>query len=307
MNSDIVDAYSGSGSLPEVEIFDDPNMTNEEKKDALGSLMEPFRPRMYWEDEKPSPLMETSVNILALILYWADSDFPIPENHGGSQYNFWCSVIKHNCRSVDNGSDFVDDFIVDGWKMPENMMTVRDRDIDLANTIIDYYKIKLSHRTLMNDGQSFSEYETKLASFINSKPNEFKHDELGVIVRLPETYNVDLIFDKFIQDYDSLPPYEPQWTSLPDSSPIKKPLTLNFIKKINVLGNRQMNIRYYFECDRELYCMKFPETNSLLHIMDNLLENNDGVLNILATTTPSVLYKNSNFWYNTIHDGWMLN
>ena len=117
---------------------------------------------------------------------------------------------------------------------------------------------------------------------------------------------VDLIFDKFIEDYDSLPPYEPEWTTDIPTPPTKKPLTLNFIRKVDILGSREQNIRYYFECEKELYCMRFPEKNSLLHILDKLIETNNNVLKILAATTPSVLYKNSNFWYNTIHDGWII-
>ena len=35
--TNIVDNYY---NLPEVEIFDDPNMTDDEKKDALGSLLQ---------------------------------------------------------------------------------------------------------------------------------------------------------------------------------------------------------------------------------------------------------------------------
>ena len=33
--------------------------------------------------------------------------------------------------------------------------------------------------------------------------------------------------------------------------------------------------------------------------------NND-TLKISAATTPTVLYANSKFWYNTIHDGWII-
>jgi hypothetical protein len=154
----------------------------------------------------------------------------------------------------------------------------------------------------------FSEYENKLSSFINSPPGEFKFEELGVIVRLPETYNVDLLFDSFIDKYDSLPPYEEPWsaTIISQITPERHSLVLNFIRKVNILGSRENNIRYYFENDNILYCMRFGENNSLLNVLDHVLETKNNILKISAATTPSVLYANSNFWYNTIHEGFVL-
>lgn len=183
----------------------------------------------------------------------------------------------------------------------KEIMTPRKEDIDFASEILDYYKLKLSHRALTSD-IPFSEYETKLSSFVNSERNQFKFDELGVIARLEETYNVDLVFDGFIAKYDSLPPSPDSF----DFGITKKHLALNFIKKIDVLGNKEQNIRYYFECNKELYCMKFSERNSLLNVLDKTIENNNNVLNILGAVRPGSLYANSNFWYNTIYDGWIL-
>ena len=183
------------------------------------------------------------------------------------------------------------------------VMTPRKKDIEQSKKIIDYYKLKLSHRALTGD-IPFSEYENKLGSFINSLPGQFKFEELGVIVRLPETYNVDLVFDEFIEKYDSLPPSEPEWFMTVE--PDRHSLVLNFIKKINILGSRENNIRYYFENDNILYCMRFGENNPLLGVLDHVLETKNNTLKISAAITPSVLYANSNFWYNTIHDEFIL-
>jgi len=136
-----------------------------------------------------------------------------------------------------------------------------------------------------------------------------------VIARLEETYNVDLVFDGFIETYDSLPPeelFDSTTTNvrLRNLESIKewkrKPLTLNFIKKLDVLGNKEQNIRYYFECNKELYCMMFAERNPLLHVLDKRIEDNNNVLNILGAVNHRPLYANSNFWYNTIYDNWIL-
>ena len=52
--------------------------------------------------------------------------------------------------------------------------------------------------------------------------------------------------------------------------------------------------------------MRFGENNSLLNVLDHVLETKNNVLNISASVTPTVLYENSNFWYNTIHEGFVL-
>ena len=301
--SNIIDSYY---NLPEEEILADPNMTDKEKLASLGTLIR--RPRSFVSEEvnEPDPLRTIQQDVLALVLFWSDTDVFPPEEHGGSKYNYWCNILRDNARWQNPiGTPTLGNRPRPDYEFDKVVMTPRKQDIELAKTIIDYYKVKLSHRALTGD-IPLSEYEIKLGNFINTKPNQFKFDELGVVVRLPETYNVDLIFDGFIQDYDSLPPYEPEWTTDIPTPPTKNPLTLNFIRKVDILGSREQNIRYYFECEKELYCMRFPEKNSLLHILDKLIETNNNVLKILAATTPAVLYKNSNFWYNTIHDGWII-
>ena len=257
-----------------------------------------------------NPLRSIETDVLALILFWNATGITPTSEEGGSKYRYWCNIIReHTRRSFEyepkynspqvrvfanhNSNSDMD------WN--KEIMTPRKEDIDFASEILDYYKLKLSHRALTSD-IPFSEYENKLSSFVNSERNQFTFNELGVIARLEETYNVDLVFDGFIEKYDSLPP-------LPDSFDFgmtKKPLTLNFIKKLDVLGNKEQNIRYYFECNKELYCMKFPERNSLLNVLDKTIEDNNNVLNILGAIRPGLLYANSKFWYNTIFDGWTL-
>jgi hypothetical protein len=314
--TNIVDNYYG---FPEEEIFDDPNMTDDEKKEALGSLLKHQREYFTVADlttPPKDPLRTVEHDVLALILYLGRIDARPPEDEDGSKYKYWCNILRDCARRQDSQNDDTT-MVPKSWAQKHTprprpdynfydvKMTPGKQDIDLAKKIIDYYKIKLSHRALTGD-IPLSEYEVKLGNFINTKPNQFKFDELGVAVRLPETYNVDLIFDGFIKDYDSLPPYEPEWITTPPIPRTKKSLVLNFIRKVDILGSKQANIRYYFECDKELYCMKFPENNSLLNVLDVVLENNNNILKISAAKTPTVLYVNSKFWYNMVHDGWIL-
>ena len=311
-----------SYGFPEEEIFDSKTLSDDEKSTELNKLLRQQQKDGIFGGEKQEyftvadlttpavePLRTVEQNVLALILYWSDTDVCPPRDMGGTKYNYWCNILRDCARWQDPRNDVTIEKHTPRPRPDYNFhdleMTPRKQDIDLAKTIIDYYKIKLSHRALTGD-IPLSEYENKLGSFINTKPNQFKFDEIGLAVRLPETYNVDLIFDGFIQDYDSLPPYDSDWTTSLSTPPTKRPLVLNFIRKVDILGSKEQNIRYYFECDKELYCMKFPENNSLLHVLDVVLENSNNILKISAATTPTVLYLNSNFWYNMVHDGWIL-
>ena len=304
-----------SYGFPEEEIFDDATLTDKEKVTEIGKLLRQQQKDGIFGGEKRVEERRTlDVDILALVLFWSETDVSPPEEHGGTKYNYWCNILRDNARWEDpknivtiEKTKFPLPPTRPDFEMHEVVTTPRKKDIELSKKIIDYYKLKLPHRAL-TCGFPFSEYENKLSSFINSPPGEFKFEELGVIVRLPETYNVDLIFDEFIDKYDSLPPYEEPWsaTIISQVTPERHSLVLNFIRKVNILGSRENNIRYYFENDNILYCMRFGENNSLLNVLDHVLETKNNTLKISAATTPTVLYENSNFWYNTIHEEFVL-
>jgi len=304
-----------SYGFPEEKIFDDVTLSDDEKSTELNKLLRQQQKDGIFGGEKPIEERRTlDVDVLALVLFWTDTEVTPPIEHGGTRYNYWCNILRDNARWEDpknivtiEKTKFPLPPTRPDFEMHEVVTTPRKKDIELSKKIIDYYKLKLPHRALTCEFP-FSEYENKLSSFINSPPGEFKFEELGVVVRLPQTYNVDLIFDAFIDKYDSLPPYEEPWSATITSqvTPERHSLVLNFIKKVNILGSRENNIRYYFENDNTLYCMRFSEKNSLLSVLDHVLETKNNVLNISASVTPTVLYENSNFWYNTIHEGFVL-
>ena len=301
-----------SYGFPEEEIFDDATLTDTEKASEINKLLRQQQKDGIFGGEKKrvEGRRKLEVDVLALVLFWTDTDVTPPIEHGGTRHNYWCNILRDNARWEDPKNIVTIEktkFPIPDFDFDDIVMTPRKKDIELSKKIIDYYKLKLPHRALTCEFP-FSEYENKLSSFINSPPGEFKFEELGVIVRLPETYNVDLIFDAFIDKYDSLPPYEEPWSStiISQITPERHSLVLNFIRKVNILGSRENNIRYYFENDNILYCMRFGENNSLLNVLDHVLETKNNILKISAAITPSVLYANSNFWYNTIHEGFVL-
>jgi hypothetical protein len=298
-----------SYGFPEEKIFDDASLSDTEKASEINKLLrQQQKDGIFGGEKRVEERRKLDVDVLALVLFWTDTEVTPPEEHGGTKYNYWCNILRDHARWQDPiGTPTLGNTPRPDFDFDKVVMTPRKKDIEQSKKIINYYKLKVSHRALTGD-IPFSEYENKLGSFINSPPGQFKFEELGVIVRLPETYNVDLIFDSFIDKYDSLPPYEEPWSATITSqvTPERESFVLNFIRKVNILGSRENNIRYYFENDNILYCMKFGEHNSLLNVLDHVLEIENNILKISASITPSVLYANSNFWYNTIHEGFIL-
>ena len=275
------------------------------EEQTLARLDELFRDSEYrnpqinnfpWDlnNKKDKPEMKSAVidcDVLALVLLWNSINLSPPQSHGGSKYNYWCSIIH----------SMVDSYSLDEYDLEDKFTIPTAQNLEKAKDILDYYKLKISHRALVGD-VPFSEYEDKLAKFVNTPVEEFDLDALGVIVRLETTYNVDQIFDGFIEKYNSLEAVESDWT--PWNASLKTEThVLKFIKKVNVLGNKENNIRYYFEKENELYCMRFGEKNSLLSVLDHVLETKDNILKLTCSLSTTVLYSNSDFWYHTINEG----
>ena len=253
------------------------------------------------------PVKEASViegDILALVLYWNSINLTSPRSHDGTKFNYWCSILRSMLYSDD---DY--EMVLTEEHLKDIPVIPTKENYSKAAAILDYYKLKLSHRALMAD-IPFSEYENKLASFVNSPVGTFDLESIGVIVRLETTFDVDATLDGFMDKYTSLPatmlttPFgESIWDEKKSSYETH---TLKFVKKVNVLGNKENNIRYYFEKENELYCMRFGEKNSLLSVLDHVLETKDGILQLTCSLSSTIMYANSDFWYHTVNDGFTI-
>jgi|TARA_B110000914_G_scaffold56009_1_gene48639 hypothetical protein len=248
-------------------------------------------------NKKEEPVENSAVidcDVLALVLLWSSVNLQPSLSHGGSKYNYWCSIIR----------SMVDNYAQDEYDLEDVFTTPTEQNLEKATEILDYYKLKISHRALVGD-MPFSEYEDKLSKFVNTPVEEFDLDTLGVIVRLETTYSVDKTFDGFIEKYDSI-------ESVEDPTLFQRlhfetnTHVLKFVKKVNVLGNKDNNIRYYFEKENELYCMRFGEKNPLLNVLDHVLETKGNILTLICSLSTTVLYANSDFWYHTINEGFVI-
>ena len=256
------------------------------------------------ESEPDSTTTTIDADVLALVLYWNSINLTSPREHDGSQFMFWCGILR-SMSQLYSSDDY--DIVMAEDHLADVPMTPTKENYAKAAEILDYYKLKLSHRALMGD-EPFSEYENKLAAFINSPVESFDFDSLGVIVRLETTYDVDEILDGFMDKYISLPMTELRYGPWGTKRSSYETRTLKFVKKVNVLGNKENNIRYYFENenDHSLYCIKVGEKNSLLGVLDYVLESKNNTLDVACSVSPSIMYANSNFWYYAINDGFTI-
>lgn len=252
---------------------------------------------------KQWPPKKVDGDVLALVLYWNSINLT-SKDYDSSPMMYWCSILRSMTElyAQDDYDIVMAETFLDGVPI-----TPTKENYEKAAQILDYYRLKLSHRALMG-GEPFSEYETKLAGFINTPVGEFDMESLGVIVRLETTFDVDATLDGFMDKYTSLPvsanKYGP-WGKMQTSRDTR---TLKFLKKVNVLGNKDNNIRYYFEKDDDnsLYCIKLGEKNPLLGVLDYVLESKNNMVTITSSIGPQKMYANSNFWYCIIGDGFKI-
>jgi hypothetical protein len=269
--------------------------------------MNPFHDLGDQVEEKPNTVTTIDADVLALVLYWNSINLTSPKGHDGSKFMYWCGILR-SMSQLYSSDDY--DIVMAEEHLEDVPITPTKENYAKATEILDYYKLKLSHRALMGD-EPFSEYENKLAGFINSPVESFDLDSLGVIVRLETTYDVDEILDGFMDKYISLPMTlttsfgESIWGAKKSSYETR---TLKFVKKVNVLGNKENNIRYYFEKedDHSLYCIKLGEKNTLLNVLDYVLESKNNTLDITSSVSSTIMYANSDFWYHTINDGFTI-
>jgi hypothetical protein len=166
-----------SYGFPEEKIFDDASLSDTEKASELNKLLrQQQKDGIFGGDKRVEKRRKLDVDVLALVLFWTDTEVTPPEEHGGTKYNYWCNILRDHARWQDPiGTPTLGNTPRPDFDFDKVVMTPRKKDIEQSKKIINYYKLKVSHRALTGD-IPFSEYENKLGSFINSPPGQFKFE-----------------------------------------------------------------------------------------------------------------------------------
>lgn len=137
---------------------------------------------------------------------------------------------------------------------------VNDSDIELANTIRDYYSKKLMMWALTSDRQ-LTPFRKDLSHFITSDGKIFKEEMIPLAFRLPEMYEYDLFVGARISE--------------------SKNLTLNlhptqylFLGKVNRTIRKLKKVEFWFLNHQRALCRLVVEPNNILvPILENLLDS----------------------------------
>ena len=88
-----------SYGFPEEKIFDDPTLTDTEKASEINKLLSnQYQNGLFGAEKQVEERRTLDVDVLALVLFWSDTDVTPPEEHGGTRYNYWCNILRDNAR-----------------------------------------------------------------------------------------------------------------------------------------------------------------------------------------------------------------
>jgi hypothetical protein len=146
---------------------------------------------------------------------------------------------------------------------------VSDTDIELANSIRDYYSKKLMMLSLKSE-RPFTQFKKDLSTFVNSDGTIFREEFVPLVFRLPEFYDYDIQLDKFITES-------------------KQDFVLGkdeykFLGNMVRINRKMKKHDYWFvDSNKALGCVSIDTHNNLLGFWDTQVHNNStGVIKLLG-------------------------
>lgn len=146
---------------------------------------------------------------------------------------------------------------------------VNNEDIELANTIRDYYSKKIMVWKLKNI--NLTPFRQDLNTFIHSEGKTFKETMLPLVYRLPEFYEYDVEFEKMSFEYNK--EVKLHATS---SQVIGDEKNLKFIKQLTVNSKRLKKIEYWFSDNyNNLVQLNVENSNPLNSLLQKVITQGD--------------------------------
>lgn len=146
---------------------------------------------------------------------------------------------------------------------------VNNEDIELANTIRDYYSKKIMVWKLKNI--NLTPFRQDLNSFVHSDGKTFKETMLPLVYRLPEFYEYDVEFEKMSFEYNK----EVKLHATPPSS-VGERKNLKFVKQLSVNSKRLKKIEYWFSDNHNNLIQLNTETsNPLNSLLEKVITTGD--------------------------------
>ncbi len=214
---------------------------------------------------------------LACVVHWEKTNADLSFIADGSPMSIWCTMLRSDATQL---KDYRPD----------------RESIEEAEKIRTHYRSKLGMRAIANEND-FTDYQKKLGKFISINfksglgvSNEMPLDYLGLVVRLPQMYKEDMIFQKLEEKYSSA-----KEMSIFDSA-VDKVMTLQFVDKFNFHKDVNGKLQYFFTKDNEIYVLKLQQDNILTPLLRNEIKAGDGQLTITGIARTKQHYSSLVYW-----------
>lgn len=234
---------------------------------------------------------------LALVCYWKKIN--LGETMYGGIGDNWGPEVWTTCRFLDKATmnslteyqsvleqfelDFPTDLNID-------IYTPDEESIEEANTIREYYHLKMTKRVFMNDTPLSSFYQ-RLLDFFELKDGKIKYLDFGLVAKLPTLYNEDLGYDWLQENSQTVGDGVRDYIHYPDVDTFSN---LKFVKRTISRNKNYKHYSYWFwDKEKHLYCIKVEHRNVLLGFINHTVKNTD--ITIRGTTHIGVLHPNSDF------------
>jgi hypothetical protein len=218
---------------------------------------------------------------LALVLYWEKTEILTTITGGDMVYTYdMCRALEGNYLYRLDGND---DHIQQLYK-PD------DESIAEAMQIRDYYRSRLGLRAMMNE--RVGDFDKKLSEFLEQDRGYILEDQLGMVVKLPEMYQTDLVYDKLRDEYTSVAVKKKNkfdW-SLPERTAMR----LRYVTKTKHRENRRNYVMYWFSYDGKLYNLPVEANNYLRPFIEREIKKPE--FDITGYVNVAHLHPNSDFW-----------
>ena len=222
---------------------------------------------------------EVKADPLALVVYWSNTN--ILETLMGTDMHYtydMCRALEGNLFRVNVNSDISELYKPD------------DESIAEAKKIRDYYRSRLGLRAMMNE--RVGDFDKKLSEFLDQDRGYILEDQLGMVVKLPEMYQTDLVYDKLRDEYTSVA--EKQKNKFHLSMPERTAMRLRYVTKTKHRENRRNYVMYWFSYDGKLYNLPVEANNYLRPFIEREIKKPE--FDITGYVSVAHLHPNSDFW-----------
>ena len=154
---------------------------------------------------------------------------------------------------------------------PRVSESITDDTKALAEQIRKYYGKKYFWSNLASN-RALSDFRGRVCYLLENRIRTCKDKDAGIYYKLPYFYDEDMIYDEFKKQYNT--------TDVPrilyggTATPVKKCLTLKYLKATSSRQQKRNLNRFWFTDDQYLYNIEVTSDNPLLDLFKQLVVEN---------------------------------